>query len=109
MSKNISEKKPWVSLGSNNSIKLSKTLSKFSIGTKGIRFKIKSKNGKRAIKKLNEILPARDVKVPRTTPITYISSKPYNEKPSKPGTAIASKKAIVFFSKGMVLIFFFKT
>ena len=52
---------------------------------KGIRFKIKSKNGNKAIKKLKEILPALELSVPLTIPITYISKRSYNEKLLNPG------------------------
>ena len=41
----------------------------------GIKFKTKSKNGNKAIKKLNETLPARAVKAPRTRPTKYISTR----------------------------------
>ena len=37
---------------------------------KGIRFRIKSKKGKRAIKKLKETLPAREDSAPFTIPNT---------------------------------------
>ena len=51
-------KKTADSLGISDCIKSKKILSKFSIGKKGIKFKTNSKNGKSAIKKLNEILLA---------------------------------------------------
>jgi len=45
------------------------------MGIKAIRFRIKSKKGNRAIKKLKEILPAREDNAPFTIPETYISAR----------------------------------
>ena len=42
---------------------------------KGIRFRMNSKKGKSAIKKLKEILPALEERVPLKIPITYISRR----------------------------------
>ena len=58
ISKKISWKKPEESLGMKDSIKFKKVLSKFSIGKYGIKFSTNNKKGKKAIKKLKEILPA---------------------------------------------------
>ena len=54
----------------------------------GIKFKIKSKKGNNAIKKLNEILPARVVIVPFTIPRAYIFKKSNNDKPFNPGSFV---------------------
>ena len=87
-----------MSEGNMVSINSNKTKSKLSIekkvGIKGIKFSTKSKNGKSAIKKLNDIEPALAVKAPRIIPTTYNSSKSYIEKPFKPGMRIKRKKAI---------------
>jgi|TARA_B100001142_G_C13994914_1_gene524243 hypothetical protein len=48
---------------------------------KGIRFKIKRRKGKIAIKKLKDILPALAVSAPFTIPKKYISSKSKIENP----------------------------
>ena len=78
ISSKIELKKPSVSLGIKKSIYSNKVLSKFSIETKGIKsikgikFRINKINGKSAIKKLKEILPARDDKAPFAIPIMYI-------------------------------------
>jgi hypothetical protein len=40
-----------------------------------IRFSKKRRNGNRAIKKLNDILPAREESVPFKTPETYICKR----------------------------------
>ena len=45
------------------------------MGMNGIKFNTNSKKGKSAIKKLNEILPARAVNAPRIIPKRYISIK----------------------------------
>jgi len=62
------------------------------MSTKGIKLKIKRRKGNKAIKKLKEILPARDVSVPLTIPMVYISKRSYTEKPKNPGGLIAFKK-----------------
>ena len=51
------------------------TESKLSIGIKAIRFNMKRRNGKSAMKKLNAILPALEDKAPFTIPERYISDK----------------------------------
>tara|TARA_Y200000002_G_scaffold190303_1_gene157010 strand:- start:512 stop:685 length:174 start_codon:yes stop_codon:yes gene_type:complete len=56
-------------------MKLKSTASKLSIGIKAIRFNIKSKKGKRAIKKLKEMLPALEDRAPLTIPEMYISRR----------------------------------
>ena len=56
-------------------MKLKSTASKLSIGIKAIRFNIKSKKGKSAIKKLKEILPALEDRAPLTIPEMYISRR----------------------------------
>ena len=56
-------------------MKLKRTASKLLMGIKAIKFKIKSKKGKRAIKKLNEILPALEDSAPFTIPEIYISRR----------------------------------
>jgi hypothetical protein len=45
------------------------------ISTKGIKLIMNNKKGNKAIKKLKEILPALEDKVPFTIPITYISKR----------------------------------
>ena len=78
ISSKIELKNTWVSLGIKNSIYVNNVWSKFWIEKKGIRsikgikFKIKRIKGKRAMKKLNEMLPDLDDKVPFTIPIIYI-------------------------------------
>ena len=84
----ISLKKMCVSFGKIISTKLNTIMSKFSIGINGIKFKIKSKKGNNAIKKLNEILPARVVIVPFTIPRAYIFKKSNNDKPFNPGSFV---------------------
>tara|TARA_B110000261_G_scaffold43286_1_gene50905 strand:+ start:142 stop:270 length:129 start_codon:yes stop_codon:yes gene_type:complete len=42
------------------------------MGINAIRFSKKRRNGNRAIKKLNDILPAREESVPFKIPETYI-------------------------------------
>jgi hypothetical protein len=64
-----------MSKGSSLSRKSNKTLSKLSIGINAIRFSKKRRNGNRAIKKLNDILPAREESVPFKTPETYICKR----------------------------------
>ena len=75
ISSNIWVKKLWLSCGSNSSIKLNNTASKFSIGINAIKFRINNKKGKSAIKKLKAILPALDDKVPFMIPDKYNSNK----------------------------------
>ena len=59
-----------------------------SIGIYGINVKINNIKGKIAIKKLNAIPPARDVKAPLIIPIPYISRTSYKDIPCKPGIFI---------------------
>jgi len=103
MSKKISEKKVSLLLGTNISMKFNKIESKLSIGIKGIKFKMKSKKGKIAIKKLKEILPARAVKAPFINPKKYISKRSYKENPLKPGNLIEFKK---FFNNFKCIYFY---
>ena len=92
MSKKISAKNSSLSLGTKISIKFNKIESKLSIGIKGIKFKTNNKNGKIAMKKLKEILPARAVSAPLIIPRKYISKRSNREKPLKPGSLIELKK-----------------
>ena len=110
MSKNISEKKSSLLLGTKISIKFNKIESKLSMGMKGIKFKINKRKGKIAMKKLKEILPARAVNAPLIIPRKYISIRSYKEKPLKPGNLIESKKFFnnfkfyLFISTKIILI-----
>jgi len=79
-------------------MKFNKIESKFSIGIKGIRFKINRRKGKIAIKKLNDMLPALAVRAPFKIPKKYISIKSKKENPLKPGNLIESVKPIIDFN-----------
>jgi hypothetical protein len=65
-------KKPFEESGISDSIKSENVSFKLATGINGIKFSIKSKNGKNAIKKLNATLPALDVRAPLTKPEEYI-------------------------------------
>ena len=77
----ISWKKFEDSFGINDSIKSKKIWSKFSIGKKGIKFNTNNKKGKKAMKKLKEILPALAVIDPFKSPVRYNLNNSYKEKP----------------------------
>lgn len=59
-----------MSTGSSSSMNSKRMISKSSMGINGIRFNTKRRNGKRAIKKLKDMLPAREVSVPLMIPMT---------------------------------------
>ncbi len=99
ISRKISCKKTDDSFGNNDSSKFKKSMSKFSMGKNGIRFKTNSKNGKKAIKKLKEILPALVEIAPFKIPVTYNLSKSYNENPYKNSNFIFCKKFKIFLVK----------
>ena len=65
-------KKPCEVSGIADSTKREKVSVKFSIGIYGMRFNTNSSAGKIAMKKLNDILPALEVKSPLIKPDKYI-------------------------------------
>ena len=66
----------------------------------GINVKIKSMNGKTAIKKLKAIPPALVVKAPFKIPMLYISTTSYKDIPFKPGILIFFPKDTKTFRIG---------
>tara|TARA_B100000768_G_C11095081_1_gene296609 strand:+ start:45 stop:323 length:279 start_codon:yes stop_codon:yes gene_type:complete len=82
--------------GTKISIKFNTIESKLLIGINGIKFRINNKNGKIAIKKLKEILPALAVRAPFKIPEKYISIRSKKEKLLNPGNLIES---INFFTR----------
>lgn len=64
-----------------------------------------SRNGKIAIKKLKDILPALAVSAPLTIPKKYISIKSKREKPLNPGNWTESRSS----TKGFINQFFFNS
>ena len=78
-----------------------------NFGMKGIKFKTNKMNGKRAIKKLNEIEPALDVRVPLVRPRKYNSIRSKRENPFKPGIFMKEKDLFIFFFKFFYHSFFF--
>tara|TARA_B100000780_G_scaffold10397_1_gene7224 strand:+ start:1660 stop:1938 length:279 start_codon:yes stop_codon:yes gene_type:complete len=78
------------------------------IGINGIKFRIKRRKGKIAMKKLKEILPALAVKAPFKIPEKYISIKSKKEKPLNPGNLTESINFIIGFRNERFLDRFFK-
>jgi hypothetical protein len=73
-------KNPFEESGINDSIKRENVWSKLATGINGIKFNMKSRKGKKAIKKLKATLPALAAKAPLTNPEAYVFISEYKLK-----------------------------